>query len=57
LPGFLLPSGASFETQEGNDFCFDIDISLPLIGPIVAYKGRLQPAQARQDLPVIEEVA
>ncbi len=57
LPGFLLPSGASFETQEGNDFCFDIDISLPLIGPIVAYKGRLQPAQARQDLPVIEDVA
>jgi len=45
LPGFLLPSGRSFETETAGRFCFDVEIALPLIGLIVAYRGQLQPDQ------------
>ena len=43
LPAFLLPSGASFETERDGQFCFDVEISAPLIGLIVAYRGLLKP--------------
>jgi alkylated DNA nucleotide flippase Atl1 len=43
MPRFLLPTGASFEAEEDNQFCFDVDISVPLIGLIVAYRGTLEP--------------
>ncbi len=43
LPRFLLPGGESFETQLDDDFCFDVEISSPLTGLIVGYRGRLQP--------------
>lgn len=44
MPGFLLPGGSSFETEEQGQFCFDVEISAPVVGLIVAYKGRLGPA-------------
>ena len=42
LPKFLLPNGESFETQRDGAFHFNVEIALPLIGRIVAYKGRLR---------------
>ncbi|MCD2172668.1 SDR family oxidoreductase [Rhizobium sp. C4] len=44
LPAFLLPSGKSFETESEGRFCFDVEISAPLIGTVVAYRGTLLPA-------------
>ena len=41
MPRFLLPDGQSFETERDGQFCFDVEISLPLIGLIVAYRGAL----------------
>lgn len=43
MPRFLLPTGLSFETEESGEFCFDVEISAPLVGLIVAYKGTLRP--------------
>jgi Domain of unknown function (DUF4166)/Saccharopine dehydrogenase NADP binding domain len=43
LPKAFLPGGRSFETEKDGQFCFDVEISAPLIGLIVAYKGILQP--------------
>ena len=43
MPGFLLPNGSSVESEEAGEFCFDVEISAPLVGLIVAYKGRLMP--------------
>ncbi|MEO9133074.1 MAG: DUF4166 domain-containing protein, partial [Sphingomonas sp.] len=43
MPGFLLPTGSSFETEEQGQFRFDIEISAPFIGLIVAYRGVLRP--------------
>jgi hypothetical protein len=44
MPRFLLPTGASFETERDGQFCFDVKISMPLIGLIVAYRGSLRPS-------------
>jgi hypothetical protein len=46
LPAALLPAGASFESEEGGRFHFDVEIALPLIGLVVAYKGWLLPRPA-----------
>lgn len=43
LPRSLLPNGASYEREEGSKFCFAVEIAIPLIGMIVAYKGVLEP--------------
>lgn len=43
MPRFLLPSGRSRETEQDGRFCFDVVISMPLVGLIVAYKGTLDP--------------
>ena len=43
LPKFLLPSGNSFEAEIDGRFSFDVEIVAPLVGLIVAYKGRLEP--------------
>jgi hypothetical protein len=32
------------EAEEESRFCFDVDISAPLVGLIVAYRGTLEPA-------------
>ncbi len=45
MPGFLLPAGSSFETEEAGDFRFDIEIRTPLTGLIVAYRGTLMPEE------------
>jgi hypothetical protein len=44
MPRSLLPTGTSFESVQDGRFAFDVDIAMPLIGRIVAYKGTLQPA-------------
>lgn len=41
LPRALLPKGSSYETQRCGKFCFDVEISAPLVGLIVAYTGQL----------------
>ena len=46
MPRFLLPTCASFEAEEDNLFYFDVDISAPLIGLILAYRGALAPEQS-----------
>jgi hypothetical protein len=43
MPHFLLPRGASFETEQDGTFCFDVEIAAPFIGLIAAYQGRLDP--------------
>ena len=41
MPRFLLPTGLSFETEQEGQFCFDVEIGIPLVGLIVAYRGTL----------------
>lgn len=53
MPRFLLPTGSSFETERNGQFCFDVEIALPVIGRIVAYRGTLDPANA--PVPVIRQ--
>ena len=43
MPGFLLPTGSSFEAEKDGRFFFDVEISAPLVGLIVAYRGTLKP--------------
>nr|WP_304655880.1 SDR family oxidoreductase [Neorhizobium galegae] len=43
LPLWLAPRSLATEWAEGDDFCFDVPISLPLIGELVHYRGRLRP--------------
>lgn len=43
LPSFLLPTGSTFEGETQGRFSFDVDISFPLVGRIVAYRGVLDP--------------
>jgi hypothetical protein len=44
MPKTLLPAGRSYETETAGQFCFNIEISAPLIGLVVAYEGRLDPS-------------
>ena len=44
MPRALLPRGESFETEEDGRFRFDVQIALPRIGLVVAYRGTLDPA-------------
>ena len=46
MPRFLLPTGTAFETERNGKFCFDVEISLPIVGLVVAYKGMLQPGDS-----------
>lgn len=41
MPGFLLPHGDSHEAEEDGRFHFDVEVSAPLVGLIVAYRGTL----------------
>jgi hypothetical protein len=43
LPLVLAPRFSAVESVEDGLFQFSVDIALPLIGPIVRYKGKLQP--------------
>lgn len=40
-PKSFLPKSATHERQEHGKFIFDVDISLPLLGRLIAYKGWL----------------
>ncbi len=46
MPHFLMPHGMSFETDTGGKFRFDVEIAMPVVGLIVAYKGVLEPVEA-----------
>ena len=41
LPGRLLPTGTSFESEPDGHFHFDVEVSMPLVGLIAAYRGKL----------------
>ena len=41
MPGFLLPKGTSYETEKDGKFVFNVEVSLPIIGPVVTYQGQL----------------
>jgi hypothetical protein len=43
MPRFLLPTGAAREHADGGRFNFDVEIRLPLVGLVVAYRGWLAP--------------
>ena len=43
LPMWLCPRSTAFESVEDGRFHFDVDISHPLTGPIVRYRGWLKP--------------
>ena len=43
LPKWLLPAGRAIEAEQEGRFLFDVEIVLPLIGLIVAYRGTLRP--------------
>lgn len=43
MPNMLLPRGMSFETELDGRFQFDISVTVPGIGLIIAYSGWLQP--------------
>ena len=45
MPKFLLPAGSSFEAEKQGQFRFEIEISSPLVGLIVAYEGMLKPEE------------
>ncbi|HVZ03058.1 MAG TPA: DUF4166 domain-containing protein [Dongiaceae bacterium] len=42
LPAALGPRVAARQWQEGDDYCFLVDVSGPGIGRVVAYRGRLR---------------
>ena len=43
MPGWLLPSGETFETERDGRFAFDVTIRVPIVGLVVAYRGTLTP--------------
>jgi len=45
LPRLLAPQSIAREWAEGDRFHFDVPIALPLIGPVVHYRGWLQPIE------------
>jgi hypothetical protein len=45
LPVMLAPRGDSYEYAENGRFHFHVEIGVPLIGPIVSYKGWLVPVR------------
>ncbi|MGX5800933.1 DUF4166 domain-containing protein [Bradyrhizobium sp. Arg314] len=46
LPMWLCPRSNAYETVEDGRFRFHVEISHPVVGPIVRYRGWLVPAQA-----------
>ncbi len=42
MPLILAPRSEAREWGEGDDFCFDVPIALPLIGDVIHYRGRLR---------------
>lgn len=46
LPRAALPQGQSYESAPNGRFTFNVAITLPLVGRIVAYRGELSPVPA-----------
>ncbi|MEM7301771.1 MAG: DUF4166 domain-containing protein [Pseudomonadota bacterium] len=44
LPKFLMPGGSTYETDLNGRFHFNVEITAPLLGLIVSYRGELGPA-------------
>ncbi len=45
MPHFLMPQGTSFESEVDGQFHFDVEITMPVAGLIVGYRGTLDPAE------------
>jgi NAD(P)-dependent dehydrogenase (short-subunit alcohol dehydrogenase family) len=43
MPRFLMPRGTAREYEAGGRFHFDVPVALPLIGPLIHYRGWLTP--------------
>ena len=43
LPRWTLPTVNCFESAESDRFVFDIDVSFPIVGPVIHYRGWLLP--------------
>lgn len=41
MPLALGPKGVARETERDGRFCFDVPLALPLVGPVVTYRGWL----------------
>jgi hypothetical protein len=50
LPRALLPRTTAFEQAQDDRFCFDVRVSLPLIGLLAHYRGWLEPYLDRDPL-------
>lgn len=51
LPMAMAPRSEATEHADGDAFCFDVPISLPLIGLIVHYRGKLFPDEHGTNVP------
>lgn len=45
MPLFLRPKGMTFESVVDQRFCFDVEITFPIVGHIVTYRGWLEPVR------------
>ncbi len=52
MPRFLMPGGETFEEEKDNCFLFNVEISAPVIGHLVSYKGFLEPVAEVQNQTV-----
>ncbi len=41
LPRFLSPGLTAYEHEDGNKYVFSVEVSLPIIGRLIKYEGRL----------------
>lgn len=48
LPRVLAPNGESYEYEKDNQFRFDVEVRLPLVGLVIRYQGYLKPPNAFQ---------
>ena len=48
MPRALMPRGESYEAEVAGTFRFHVEITLPLIGPVVRYEGALQQVQTAE---------
>jgi hypothetical protein len=51
LPLFLAPKSEAREWEEGERFHFDVPIALPVLGPLVHYRGWLEPVDGVKARP------
>jgi hypothetical protein len=44
MPRWMLPKGEAYEHDADGRFNFHVDVTLPIVGPVVGYRGWLRPA-------------